>query len=76
MNELQYTFDIDLLKACVKNDWKSKCITFIIDCKIDNACAKYTRQIITNKKPACYNIRIHQNTQELFYMLNEKNVGR
>lgn len=34
-----------MCKIC---DWWSVCILFIIDCKIDNVCIQYIKQIIIN----------------------------
>lgn len=53
-----------MCKIC---DWWSACISFIIDCKIDNACTQYTRQIITN-------INLHSTISEYIMKSNNRNI--
>lgn len=53
-----------MCKIC---DWWSACISFIIDCKIDNACTQYTKQIITN-------INLHSTISEYIIKSNNRNI--
>lgn len=56
-----------MCKIC---DWWSTCISFIIDCKIDNACTQYTRQIITNiNLHSTISEYIIKSITEIFYMI-------
>lgn len=59
-----YRFTKSMCKIC---DWWSACISFIIDCKIDNACTQYTRQIITN-------INLHVTISEYIIKSNNRNI--
>lgn len=59
-----YRFTKSMCKIC---DWWSACISFIIDCKIDNACTQYTRQIITN-------INLHSTISEYIIKSNNRNI--
>lgn len=53
-----------MCKIC---DWWSACISFLIDCKIDNACTQYTKQIITN-------INLHSTISEYIKKSINRNI--